>query len=129
MGALVQVLGFIYDEAGHRGNWSASISSGYVQGKPLTNNPDIVQLRSAHRVKLARIGRAKTRPPPLQVGNIVEHAKQFWLGSGKLVDYRDVLLHAILVVGLNQGLRYDEIRKLSIGSCFSLTQATKRSTA
>ena len=72
----MQGLRFIYDEAGHRGNWSADISSVSAQGKPLTNNPDIAQLRSAHRVKLARIGRAKTRPRPLQVGHIVEHAKQ-----------------------------------------------------
>ena len=91
-------------------------------------------------MKLARIGRTKIRPLGLEVGRIFEHAKQLWLGSGKLIDHRDVLLHAILVVGLSQGLRYDEIHKLAIGSlsivpdvacagsvCFSLTQSTKGS--
>ncbi len=36
------------------------------------------------------------------------------LECGKPIDCRDVLLHAIMDVGLNVGLRYDEVCKMKI---------------
>ncbi len=82
----------------------------------MSRNPDIDKLRSVHRVCLARVRKAKIMPRTLQVGHTAENAEQFWLGSNILRDYRDILLRAIMVVGLNQGLRNDEIQKLTIGS-------------
>ncbi len=42
----------------------------------------------------------------------VSMPKKFWFGKQRHVDYRDVMLHAVLVVGLNLGLRFDEVNKL-----------------
>ncbi len=45
----------------------------------------------------------KLRKRPLSVSHVCEHSKKFWFGKEGLVDYRDVILHAVLVVGLNLG--------------------------
>lgn len=50
----------------------------------------------------------KARPITAEI--VCDHAESFWY---KGCDF-DILLHAILVVGLNLGLRYDEISKLKI---------------
>ncbi len=85
-------------------------------GNPLHRNPDIDNLRTAHRVRLRRVRKAKIRPRSMHIGHVAEPAKQIWLGSNNLHDYRDVLLNAIMVVRLNQDLRYGEIQKLTIGT-------------
>ena len=43
-----------------------------------------------------------------------EHAVRFWFGCGQTIDNRDILLHAILILGLNLGLRHDEVKKMKI---------------
>ncbi len=63
---------------------------------------------------MAQIRRAKKRARPLRIAQVCEHAERSWFGSGRKIDYRDVLLHAIIVVGLNLGLRYDEADKMRI---------------
>lgn len=45
---------------------------------PLHDNNDIQKLRSAHRLKFARIDQVKTKPWPLKVGHIIEYASKFW---------------------------------------------------
>ncbi len=50
----------------------------------------------------------KLRKRPLSVVSCrVSIAKKFWFREKKdMVDYRDAMLHAVLVVGLNLGLRF-----------------------
>ncbi len=115
MGGLVQGLRCLYDEAGHRGPWTEDEDLTTVKGDALHRNTDIDKLRSAHRVRLARVGKAKISPRPLQVGHVAERTKEFWLDCNNLRDYPDVLLYGIMVVGLSQGLRYEQIHKLTIG--------------
>ncbi len=47
----------------------------------------------------------------------VSMPKKFWFGKEGHVDYRDVMIHAVLVVGLNLGLRFDEVNKLKNRTC------------
>ena len=139
--AMVQGLRTVYEEAGHRGRWTVDERSSTAKGNPCTGNDDIIKLRAAHRVHLSQIDRSKLRARPLQIALVCEHAKQFWFGHGGHVDYRDVLLNAIMIIGLNMGLRFDEVRKLNIGHVtvhtgtsgtgsivMSITTATKNST-
>ncbi len=105
IGTCVWRIKFFYDEIGHRGPWTVDKDLRTAKWNPLYRNPDIDKLRFAHRFRLAKVGKAEIRPRPLQVGHVADHAKQFWLGSNNLRGYRDVLLHATMVVGLNQGLR------------------------
>eukprot|EP00171_Calliarthron_tuberculosum_P000709 IDg709t1 len=61
MGSLVQGICHVYTEYGHRGRWNIDQHQSIAFGNPLRENDDIKQLRAAHRVKLAKIERAKTR--------------------------------------------------------------------
>lgn len=72
-------------------------------------------MRKSHRANLARHGSLSLRARPITAEQVCLHAEQFWFGSDKNVDKRDVLLHAVLVLGLNMGMRYDEIFKLTAG--------------
>lgn len=49
---------------------------------------------------------------------VSEHGSRFWYGSEYVeqngLDIRDVQLHAICFMGLNLGLRFDELAKLKI---------------
>ena len=103
MTALIQGLRFLYEECGHRGRWTVDTIRGVASGNLLKDNEELAALRSAHRVRLARLGRTSARPRPLQVGHVLEHASRFWLGSGNFSTYQDILLHSIMVIGLNQG--------------------------
>ncbi len=67
-------------------------------GNHLNSNEDIKRLHASHGVYLAQIRRAKKRSRPLLIAQVCEHAERFWFGSGRQIDYRDVLLHAIIVV-------------------------------
>ncbi len=49
------------------------------------------------------------------MSHVCDHSKKFWFGKKGHVDYCDVMLHAVLVVGLNIGLRFDEVNNLKIG--------------
>ncbi len=63
---------------------------------------------------MAQIGRAKNRARPLLIAQVCEHAERFWFGYGRLIDYREVVVHAIIVVGLNLGLHHGEAHKMRI---------------
>ncbi len=110
----IQGLETFYTEHGHRGPWRVDTKYITATGNPLNSNEDIKRLRASHRVYLAQIGRAKKRARPLLIAQVCEHVERFWFGSGRQIDNRDVLLHAIIVVGLNLGLRYDEAHKMRI---------------
>lgn len=114
MGAIIQGLRAVYTDYGHRGAWFVDRNTGLATGNPLTGNEDLKILRSKHRKQLSKLGRLKTRPTPLSMAHVCEHAERFWFTDSK-VDYRDALLHAIMLVGLNLGMRYDEIQKVEIG--------------
>ncbi len=114
MGGLIQGLRHVYSEAGHRGAWVVDKKNQTATGNPLSNNEEIKQLRASNRVFLIKLGRGKKRARPLSVALVCEHATRYWFGCGKPIDCRDVLLHAIMVVGLNVGLRYDEVCKMKI---------------
>lgn len=137
MNALIQGLRHVYSENGHTQAWSIS-TDGIATGNPLINNPDVDSLRKAHRVHLARYGSVPLKARPITVGIVCDHAEKFWFGSnyGKMIDIRDIQLHAIFLLGLNLGLRYDEISKLQLqrvsvnseGIVITLVEAIKNST-
>lgn len=112
MGGIIQGLRTVFEENGHRGPWRADSITGVCSGNPLTANDDVKQLRATHRVHLSQIDRIKMRPRPLPMSLVCEHAIRYWFGCGQAIDYRDVILHAIILLGLNAGLRYDEVAKL-----------------
>lgn len=114
MGGLIQGFRTMFEKSGHRGTWSVDPMSGRASGNPLIGNDDIKKLRVTHRVHLSQIDRIKIRARPLPISLVAEHANVFWFGCGKDINYKDVLLHTIMLVGLNCGLRYDEVHKLKI---------------
>ena len=136
MGALAQGLRHVYCEEGHTKTFQYDGSACKASGNPLIGNPDLQALRKAHRVHLAHLGFVTLRSRPITAANICDLAEKFWYGRGKVTAAPDVLLHAILVVGLNLGLRYDEIKKLKVqnvsvgsGGCtLTLLESIKNST-
>lgn len=107
MGALIQRLRILYHENGHYQSWSVDDNTSQAKGNPLVSNPDVSSLRRAHRVHLSRYGTISLKARPVTATQICEHAEKFWFGCGSNVDARDIQLHAILVLGLNLGLRFD----------------------
>ena len=98
----------VYEEAGHTNSWTVHGNSAF--GSPLIGNRDIEKLRRAHRIHLARLGIITTRALPLIASIVADHAAKYWYkGSDS-----DILLNAIFVTGLNLGLRYDEVQKISM---------------
>ena len=119
MGGLIQGLRRVYDEHGHDMSWTIDRASNKAWGNPLTNNTQVVALRKAHRVYLAQYGKMKHRARPITASIICNHAAKYWFGkedSRSPIDCRDIILHAVLTVGLNVGLRYDEISKIMVDS-------------
>ena len=114
MGALVQGLRHLYDEHGHDEVWTLDKVSKKAFGNPLRGNPSIESLRRAHRVNLARYGSVKLRAKPVTISQVANHASRFWHGSDGKVDPRDEAIHAIWLLGLNLGLRFDEVSKLRL---------------
>lgn len=108
----------------------------------MKRNPDIESLRRAHRVHLSRYGSVTLRARPITSEQVCNHAEKFWFGADSLEenrkqpDSRDILLHAILCLGLNVGLRFDEVSKLSMEHLtidsgqitFTIVQSIKNST-
>ena len=136
MGALIQGLRHAYSEKGHSRTWYVDDANGVARGNPLIGNPELDALRRAHRVHLAHFGTSTLRAKPITANHVCDMAERFWYGRGKPVLVEDVLLHAILVTGLNMGMRYDEITKLRVenvsvgsGGCtMTLNQSIKNST-
>jgi len=77
VGALVQGLRAVYEEAGHRAPWNLNVLEKTAHGNPLTGNEDLKKLRATHRVHLSQSDRAKVRTRPLPVGLVCEHASRF----------------------------------------------------
>lgn len=135
MSALIQGLRFVYSENGHYQSWTVD-ENGIARGNPLINNPDLDQLRRAHRVHLARYGVISLKARPITAHMVCDHAERFWYGCGRALDVRDIMLHSIFVLGLNLGLRFDEINKLKVehvsvtsdGVIITMTEAIKNST-
>ena len=112
--AIAQGLRNIYSTEGHRGVWTINHKSNTTVGNPLRDNDDVNKLRSSLKVHRPRLGKLKRSALPLPIALVCEHALRYWFGCGQQIDYRDILLHAAMILGLNVGLRYDELRKISI---------------
>lgn len=117
MDSTIQGLRHVYTEAGHEGNWLID-SEGRACGNPLNENKSIKNLCISHRVRIAQLGNAPMKARPLTASIVCSLAEYYWF-LGKYVnsnqpDPRDIMLHAILVTGLNIGLRFDETQKLNI---------------
>lgn len=67
--------------------------------------PDLERHRRAHRVHLARFGNLTTRAAPITAAQVCDLAEIFWFGSSDAVHIQNVAFHAVLVIGLNLGLR------------------------
>jgi hypothetical protein len=144
MGALIQGLQRVYDKAGHESQWTV-LPNGTATGNPTRGNIHLSRLRRAHRSKLAEFGRTTCRAMPLTEEHVADHYKL--IASEISADYdhpdgprsedydlRRWALHAIWVVGLHCGLRFDELVKLemkgiSLGRqcCMTLAVKTKNS--
>jgi hypothetical protein len=134
----------VYDKAGHEGNWTV-FPNGTATGNPTRCNIHLYRLRKAHRSKLAEFGRTTCRSMPLKEEHVANHYKL--LASEIAADYdyeggprpedcdmRRWALHAVWVIGLHCGLRFDELVKLevkglSLGAqcCMTLAVKTKNS--
>ena len=112
--ALVQGLRNVYNANGHRGYWRVDSRDHTASGNPLEGNDDLAKLRISHKVYLSRLGRSKKRARALPIALVCEHALRFWFCCGNSIDNRDVLIHAVLLLGLNFGLRHDEVNKMKI---------------
>jgi hypothetical protein len=144
MGALIQGLQRVYDKAGHEGNWTV-LSGGTATGNPTRGNIHLARLRKAHRSRLAEFGRTSCRAMPLTDQHVAEHYRltvseipaAYDRPDGPRQDIQDIrpwALHALWVVGLHCGLRFDELAKLQMSGialgrqiCMTLPVRTKNS--
>ena len=108
MGSLIQGLRIVYEEHGHITAWN--VRDGQANGNPLIENRDITKLRRAHRVHLSKLGVLTISARPITAGIICDHAAKFWYNGND----EDILLHSIFVLGINLGLRYDEVSNLEM---------------
>ena len=120
LNALVQGLPNTYSSYGHIGPWRVDLRDNSASGNPLVGNEDIQNLRSSHKMYLSHIGRSKKRARPLTIALICEHALRFWFGSGRGIDNRDILPHAMITIGLNLGLGHDEVNKMKVENVFGI---------
>lgn len=87
----------------------------------------------AERVQLASYGILQKGACPFSVHHALLQAEEYWYGDCKTVQSLDVMLHAVIVLGLYLGLRFDEIQKIKMenisetsGKCtVSITETTK----
>lgn len=110
MNSLVHSLRIPYRNAGHKKIWHIDEVADTAQGSPLIENPDLDMFRKAHRLLLARYGYVQIEQ--ITVSPICAHVEYFWFWKQGSVDERDVKLHASIVLGINLGLRYYEIRNI-----------------
>jgi hypothetical protein len=115
MTALFQGLQMIDDRAGNTSNWHVG-SGGSANGNLLHGKVDVARLRKKHRAKLADVGRTSKRATPINEEHIRKHFSlilDLMSESGERIhDAKAWALHAIWVVGLHCGLRFDELSKL-----------------
>jgi hypothetical protein len=112
MAALIQGLQMIYDRAGHTSNWNVG-SDGSASGNPLRGNVDIARLRKKHRAKLADVGHTSKCATLINEEHICTHFSLMMdlmtESDGKIQDSRAWALHAVWVVGLHCGPRFEEL--------------------
>lgn len=73
------------------------------------------KFRSDHWAHFLLIGQSKIWTRPFSTQHVYEHAERFWYRhEDGDVDYRNVLLYAISLLGLDLELRYDEVQKMKI---------------
>lgn len=115
MRAICQGLCHVYRNAGHETAWSVD-AKGLASGNPLIGNSHIEQLHKTLRIRLAQVGSTPKKARPLTASQICHHAEKYWYGNriSNLIDARDILLHAILVLSINMGVRFDEIVKMNV---------------
>ena len=127
-------LRWVYHDFGHTTNWHIrSNESGdkEASGNPLEGNKCISEFRKMYVKKLSTLGRITKSADPIESEHIIEHGKKFLLHCN--VDTRDILLHAFLLVGMNCGMRFDELSKVKLeilkckkyGVSFSIHEKTK----
>lgn len=79
----------------------------------MDGTPDFEQFWRAYGVHLARYGNVKHRTRPITAEIVCDHAKHFWFGFAEF-EVMDIIFYFICVLGLNRGLRFDEISKLRL---------------
>lgn len=82
MGAVIQGLRHVYSECGHHQSWCVD-NRGNATGTPWVNNPDIEQLRKAHRVNIEKFGMLSLKARPITARIICDHAEKIlvWLST------------------------------------------------
>jgi hypothetical protein len=132
MTALVQGMQRCYDNNGHTSCWTV-FPDGTASGNPTRGNLDLARLRKAHRTKLSEFGRTSTRATPLSAEHVCRHfsimvnelARDHADPAHRAVEQTDLrpwALHAIWTVGLNCGLRFDELAKMQASMVSHLYQ-------
>jgi len=141
---IITGLRWVYRNNGHKDNWTVRTINGVQEahGNPMDGNLMIKEFKKVHNKKLAEHGKVVRSGPPLSADHIIKHGKSFLLRSmnnpenAQSVDKRDFMLHAMLLVQMNCGMRYDEISKVTManmkctkyGISFGIGQITKNST-
>ena len=115
LNALVQALGDTCSSYDHRRSWRVGFRDNLASGNPLVGNKEDVQsLSASDKAYLSHMRTSRKRTRPLPIALFCEHSLRFWFGSGQDRDHRDILLHTILIIDLNLGLRHDEVNKMKV---------------
>lgn len=110
IGALVQGRRSLYLYYGHKTIWTVDVKTGSAGGNHLIRNEDFNKLRSNHRMHNALLGRSKTGLRPLKMDHRCENSETYSINDCNetgLVDYWDVLLHSVLLIGMKLEIRFD----------------------
>ena len=135
---LLQGVKLLFEDKGHKGPWSPpganDAESVQCRGNP-ADSDQVVKLRKLLQRMQADAGNLTMRASPLTAELVVAIAKKFVLIENPAVE--DLQLHAICLLGLNCGMRWDELAKIPIDTLitsdglqpseFAIRHSTKKS--
>lgn len=122
---LVTALRWVYDRCGHVDNWRTYRQSDgtlSASGNPLRENVEVKVLKKIVKKFLVSVGKVPVSTIPLTSELLILIYQRSWCVGvvTELADRLDVEIHAMCVVGMNCGLRFDELEKIDVRS-ISLT--------
>ena len=129
LNGMIQGLRIVYERKNHTENWNHS-----GRGNPLNENPNIKKFRELHKRKVAELGALYRTAAVLSDYYVAMYGKQFFLCMNSF-DIRDAALHCMFLIGMNCGLRFDEMNKIKMTqvtctlaeASFNIAEKTKNS--
>lgn len=138
---MISACRWVYDLAGHRTSWVVlSLPDGatHATGNPARDNAEVASLRKSVRKHLSMLKKSPKSTKALTAELVLSRFERFVgeKNDAGFIDRRDLAVHAISVLSMNLGLRYDEVKKIEMGTVtatltclsFAITERSKNHT-